>query len=144
MELIPFIPSKAITVNQLAIEVTTLLAASNCLAAIYSSNANGSPNALLVTTTNLDCATTGVKALSITSTALTAGTLYYIAVMFSSTQTLRGIAVAACLPVAQAASGTAVPTVVRATQTYASGMPSTAPAGTSTSTIVPWVRMQLA
>lgn len=142
MEYYPYTPSRTITADQLSIEVTTLLAATNCRVGLYSSNANGTPNALIVGTADLSCAAVGVVSAVIASTVLTAGTLYYIGVLASSTQTLRGIPLASLLALSSPTSGTAVFTTYRATQTYATGLPAVALSVVLTSAIAPWVRMR--
>ncbi len=142
LDFIPFIPSKNLTLNEIAIEVTTLLAASQAHVGIYS-DLNGSPNARLAgTTTPLDCATTGFKTFALSNLTMTAGQTYWLAVLTSSTQTLRAIPVAALLPIAAPASGTAISTVRRATSTFASGLPATAPATTPTSAVAPYARLR--
>lgn len=144
LEMVPFIPSKDVTIDELAFEVTTLLAGSNCKVGLYSSNTTtGLPDTLLEGSGDLSCATTGVKTYAITPRTLTAGTLYWLAVHFSSTQTLRALAVGGCMPIASQAAGTAVPTSIRATATYASGLPATAPSGTNTTVVAVWVRMRI-
>ncbi len=142
LEFIPYIPATNISISALAFEVTTLLAGSNARIGIYSSNANGTPNALIAGSGDLSCAAAGVQSFATTQN-LVAGTLYWLCIHTSGTQTLRAIPVAGALPISSSASGTTVLTVGRATQTYGA-LPSTAPAVTPTSSIVPWVRMTLA
>jgi len=142
IDFIPFIPNVTISISALAIEVTTLLAGSNARIGLYSSNANGTPNALIGGSGDLSCAAIGVQSFA-TSQTLTAGTLYWLAVHTSGTQTLRAVAVGGCQPISFTVSGTAINTVGRATQTYGA-LPATAPAITSTSANAMWVRMTLA
>lgn len=144
LEMVPFIPSKDVVIDELAFEVTTLLAGSNCKVGLYDSNpTTGLPDARLEGSGDLSCATTGVKTNAITPRTLTAGTLYWLAIHFSSTQTVRAVAVGGCMPIASQAAGTAVPTSIRAKATYASGLPATAPAGTNTTVVAVWVRMRI-
>jgi hypothetical protein len=98
----------------------------------------------LVGTGNLDCATTGVKAEGIASFTFKSGITYWIGVLFSSTQTVRGIPLSACLSLGIASTGGSFFTVRRATQTYASGLPASAPVTTLTSTVVPLIRLRVA
>ena len=142
LDFMPFIPASNMTVNELAIEVTTVLAVSQVHVGIYA-DAAGAPAAKLVgTTTPLDSTVLGVKVVAV-SQALVAGTRYWIAVLTSATQTLRAIPVAALIPLSAPASGTAIPNLRRATAVFATGLPATAPATTPTSAIAPWVRMRL-
>lgn len=140
----PYRPSRDIAIDELALEVTTLVAASQARVGIYSSTVAGLPDALLTGQGSLlDCASTGAKASAVGPITLTAGTLYYIAVHSSAAQTYRGLAVAALLPLGHTATGTAVYTLRRGTAWFATGLPAVAPATTLTSAIAPWVRMRI-
>lgn len=143
LEFHPFIPARNMSIDELAIEVTTLIASSLAKVGIYS-DSGGQPNALLRGSADLDCSTIGVKAAAIASLALVAGTTYWLAVHANSTQTIRGIPLSALLPLGMAASGGTYFTTRRATATYASGLPSTAPATTLTNAIAPMVRVKVA
>jgi hypothetical protein len=112
---------------------------------VYASNANGTPAALISASASGDLSGAAVATVTFTFAApitFTAGTLYWIAVHFSSTTVLRAIPVAACMPISFAA-GSAVNTVMRGTQTYGA-LPTTLPTLTPTSSIVPIVRLTLA
>lgn len=143
----PFVPARDIAISELAIEVTTVLAGSTGYAGIYADN-GGKPDggALLAGgVTSLNCATTGVKTQAVSpAVTLTKGTTYWLAVLFSGTQTLRGIALAALMPIDAPASGTAQNTVRRATLGALGALAGTAPATTAASAIAPWVRMKVA
>ena len=140
LNFMPFIPAGGFTCDELAIEVTTLLAASLAHVGIYD-DLNGAPNArLAASATALDCATTGVKTAAI-SQALEAGKVYWLAVLTSSTQTLRGIPLTGLLPLGAPASGTAINVLRRATFTFAA-LPATAPATTLTSAVASWLRLK--
>jgi hypothetical protein len=142
LDFMPFIPALGFTCNELAVEVTTLLAASLAHVGIYD-DLNGVPNnRLAFSASALDCATTGVKTAAI-SQALVAGRIYWLAVLTSSTQTLRAIPLAGLLPLAAPTSGTAISVLRRATFTFAA-LPATAPATVLTSAVAPWVRMKVA
>lgn len=142
LDLMLFVPAQDVTVNGFALEVSTLIAASNARIGVFGSLANGRPGALVDGSGLLDCATTGVKSWTPTAPIkFLKGGVYWIGVLASATQTLRGIAVASLTPLGSAASGTALPTVRRLTQTFASGLPASPGVGTLTSTIAPWVRM---
>jgi len=144
IEFHPFIPARTVTINELAIDVSTNVAATNCKAAIYSDNGSGAPNALLAGTADLSCATTGVKTGAVSSLTLTAGTIYWFAVHSSSTQTLRGIPLSALLPIGVSnAANLAHFTSRRGTSSYAGGLPSVAPTSTPGANIAPMVRARL-
>jgi hypothetical protein len=139
----PFVPAKTFTIDRLALEVTTLIAASQLKIGIYSDLA-GIPDALLLGTGNLDGASTGVK-FEAAAFTFVAGTPYWLAVHFSATTTVRGIAVGGLIQLAYpAAGGTALSTVRRATVTYASGLPNPAPAATLNGATAPNVMLRVA
>jgi hypothetical protein len=146
LDFYPFIPFVTRTVNELSIEVTTLIAASQARVGIYSSNAGGLPNALLTGAgALLDCATIGQKVSPVAPSAtLTAGTVYWLAVHTSATQTLRGIAVASMMALGAPATGTTNFSCRRATVLFTSGLPVAAPATVLTSAIMPVIKLRLA
>lgn len=145
LDFYPFIPSEDITINELALEVTTLIAGSLARIGLYDSLSNSLPGQLLTGQgTELNCATTGVKQNTITPIKLLGGKVYWVAVLTSSTQTVRGIPVAAMVPLGIAPTGGTQYTLRRATNTYASGLPVLAPATALTSAVAPFVRMQVA
>jgi hypothetical protein len=89
---IPFVPMRNYTVTGLAVTVTTALASSLARVGIFASDSDGKPTgSSLLTSSNLDCSSTGKKEDTTVSLSITGGTLYYLAVHGSSTQTLRGI-----------------------------------------------------
>jgi hypothetical protein len=139
----PFVPAKTFTIDRLALEVTTLIAASQLKIGIYSDLA-GIPDALLLGTGNLDGGSNGVK-FEAAAFTFVAGTPYWLAVHYSSTTTVRGIAVGGLIQLAYpAAGGTALSTVRRATVTYASGLPNPAPAATLNGATAPVVMLRVA
>ena len=139
----PFVPSKTFTIDRLALEVTTLIAASQLKIGIYSDLA-GIPDALLLGTGDLDGASTGVKFGAVAFTFV-AGTPYWLAVHFSANTTVRGIAVGGLIQLAYpAAGGTALSTVRRATVTYASGLPNPAPSAVLNGAAAPVVMLRVA
>lgn len=144
IDFIPFIPVKSITVNELALEVTTLLAGSLAKIGIYGSDENGNPGALIVGTGDLNCATTGAKTAVIANTILAANTIYWLAVHSSATQTYRALAVAALLPLGHTATLNATHTLRRAVVAFAGGLPANAPATVLTASVAPWVRLKIA
>lgn len=143
LDLFPFIPSREIVIDELAVEVTTLIAASQAKIGIYASDANGNPAALIAGSGNLDCSTTGAKTAAVGPLTLNAGTIYWLAIHSSSTQTYRGIPVAALQPLGHNATLNTSYTIRRATPAFAGGLPANAPATTLTSAIAPWMRMRI-
>lgn len=146
LEFMPFRPGKTITVDNMVIDVTTAVAASQARIGIYSSLASGLPGALLTGQgTLLDCASTGSKASAIAGgLLLQAGTLYWLAVHGSSTQTFRALPIGALMPLPIAQTSTAHNTQRRATATFANGLPAAAPATTLTSAVCPMVKLRVA
>jgi hypothetical protein len=145
LDLVPFIPADNISIEEFAIEVTTLLAASNARIGVYGADAAGLPGNLVASSGLLSCATAGAKVWAPGMPVyFKKGGIYWIAVLMSGTFTLRGIPLAALLPIGHAATGTAVNVLRRATQTFASGMPALPPGQIATSAIAPWVRMKIA
>lgn len=145
LDFMPFIPADNISVDEFAIEVTTLLAASNARIGVYGAAADGLPGNLVAGSGLLACSTAGAKAWAPgMSIYFKKGGVYWIGVLMSGTFTLRGIPLASLLPIGHAATGTAVNVLRRATQTFASGLPASPPAQTATSAIAPWVRMKIA
>ena len=100
---IPFVPEKTITVNSLAIEVTTASAGTGQVG-IYNSNANYRPNSLLGYI-SIDTGTTGVKSGNV-SISLTAGNLYWLAIINTSAAVIRGVAVGGNKNILGIATGT--------------------------------------
>lgn len=127
LDMVPFVPSRTITIDQLAVEVTTAVAASLAKAAIYSADSAGLPDELLAGSSDLDCASTGLKTFAISPIVLTAGSVYWLAVHTSGSNVLRAIPAAALYPLGLSLPGSSIQTLRRATATYASGLPSTAP-----------------
>ena len=144
LDYIPFIPAQDVTVDRLDVEVSTLIASAQARLAIYADNA-GAPGALLRDGASvLDCSTNGLKSSLITALAMTAGTTYWLAILSNSTQTYRGIAVGALMPMAVTATLNATYVHKRQTQTFASGMPANASGLTDVSGTVPLIKLRVA
>lgn len=97
---IPFFVPRTITLDRIAINVTTLVASGKARVGIYT-DSNGEPGSLVAGTdvAELDTSATGVKA-STVSVTLTAGSLYWLAVLFNNaTNVVRGAAVAGMIDV---------------------------------------------
>jgi hypothetical protein len=134
----PFVPGADMIVSNLSIDCTTLIAGSNTRILVYSNN-NGSPNTKLLESASLSTATTGIKTYTVAYTFL-AGTIYWVGVHTSSTQTLRAIPVVNLINIGTpAAAGTTIYTYYALTATFGSA-PATFTGGTLTSNIGPEVR----
>ena len=144
LDLYPFVPARNLNINEIAIEVTTLLALAAARVGIYASDASGNPAALIVgSSANLDCTTAGVKASTVTTTPLIAGNVYWLAVLSSLAPTFRGVATAALHTLGHDATLNTIYTCRRATATFGA-LPTPAPATTLTSSLAVWVRLKLA
>lgn len=142
--LIPFIPSRSITVDELAIEVTTL-AAGSARIGIYSSTAAGAPDALLTgTAAVLDTGTIGLKNQAVAPVTLAAGTVYFLAVWTSAAPTLRTIAQGGLMILQNGAAANQLYTHFVSTVAFGA-LPAAAPAArTLTLGALPWTRLRLA
>jgi hypothetical protein len=145
IEFTPFIPSRDITIDQLSIEVTTLIAASTARVGIYGSTGAGIPGELLTGQGSLlDCGTAGAKVSNISGgIVLSAGVTYWLALHFSSTQAVRALAVGSLLALSIPQTGTTQNVGRRGTATFASGLPATAPAAPLVSASMPRVALRL-
>jgi hypothetical protein len=98
----PFRVNKTVTVTQLRVEVTTLLAAATFRLGLYSDNGQAYPGALLAgsDTIAFDASAVGVKPVQTFAPPIVLKPgLYWLAVNNSGTPTLRGVAVGAIDPV---------------------------------------------
>jgi hypothetical protein len=97
----PFRLRKTVTLTQVRIEVTTLLAAATFRLGLYSDNGVAYPDALLSGSDAgaFDASTAGVKAQTFASPIALAPGLYWLAVNNSGAPTLRGVASTAIDPV---------------------------------------------
>jgi len=91
----PFIPSSTITISGIRLKVNTLIAGSNARILIFDNLINV-PNNKIYESSNLDCSTTGLKTAT-TSQTFTAGTVYWLAVHYSSNQTIAGFTTTALI-----------------------------------------------
>jgi hypothetical protein len=94
----PFIPATSFTSTGLSINVLVLIAGGLARVSIYD-DLNGAPNALLVTSANLDCSTGGLKTFS-NSFNFVAGTTYWLCTHFNNGCQVSAITTASMLPVA--------------------------------------------
>ena len=126
--LTPVVFSRPFVSDQIAIEVTTLVASSNARVAIYEGNpTTGLPGELFwSSTTNLDCSTAGVKSITLPNLTFVEDRIYWLAVWTSSTQTLRASQKVATRQICgqSTISGTTVLNAIARTVTFGSAWPS--------------------
>lgn len=116
----PFCPAFDLTIDQVAISVSTAVASSLAKVVIYSADADGRPSTILAESADIDCSTTGTKTTAL-SLSFTAGRIYWIGVRSSSTQTLRNLPAAAFPVLSYTSAATpAIQCVLAKTETYAS------------------------
>lgn len=142
----PFVPAYAMTIDQLGVSVSTLLAGANAKAVIFASDSLGRPTTLLRETGNIDAATTGTRFAAITSFSFSAGGTYWIGIRASGTFTLRTLAVGAlpALSYTNAATPVAQQTLIR-TETFADAAGNWAYASSQHSNaLMPLVLMRIA
>jgi hypothetical protein len=92
----PYIPASTTTCSSLYINISSAVAASLAKIVIYSDN-NGVPGTKIYESSSLDCASTGIKT-AITTQTFTAGTIYWIGVHSSSTQTYSAAPLGSLIP----------------------------------------------
>jgi len=91
----PFVPAFDLVIDQLGVSVSTLLAGANCKVVIYAADSNGRPSTVIVESGNISAAAAATVFATISNTTLAAGTMYWIGVRSSGTQTLRTLGVGA-------------------------------------------------
>jgi hypothetical protein len=131
---VPFISPKAITLDRIGINVTTLGSGASARLGIYVDNGNLYPGSLLLDAGTVDMSTTGVKTITI-SQALSANTLYWLVLVCNVAATIRAIAATGMVTVLGVSSGlgTAWNTHLYVSFTYAS-LPSTFPSSPTVAT----------
>lgn len=144
LEFYPYSPTRTISVDELALEVTALAAGAQARLGIYSATASGQPGSLLTGAgTLLDCGSTGIKTSAISPPlTLQAGVQYFLAIHSSGAPTYRAVPLAGLLPL-PTTSGTPN-TNYRATATFGSGLPATAASFALNSAVAPWLRLRTA
>lgn len=125
IEVHPFRPDADITIDLLELSVTTAVAASVFKLAIYASDpaTNLPTGAPLRGTTDMSGAAIANVQQAITPLTLTKGTLYWFGCHFSAATIVRANAQAAMFNLGLFSGSSAPLTVIRGTQTYASGLP---------------------
>jgi len=142
----PFIPSLTVTVDQLGVSISTLIASALFKVVIYAADANGRPSTILRETGTIDAGSTGTKFAGITSLTLSAGTRYWIGIRSSSTSTLRtlGLTSSPLLTYTNAATPVAQGALIK-TETFASAATDWSYAsGQHSNALVPLVLMRVA
>jgi hypothetical protein len=147
MDFYPLIPlADDLTISALAIYVTTGVASTLARVGIYADN-NGKPDggALIGESGALDTATSSTAREGALSVTLSKGTRYWLAVLTNGAPSLRGLNVAAVLPLPAITdlSSTSNRTTRRAAQTYGA-LPSTAPTTSVTATVPVAIGLKIA
>ena len=125
MYLMPFIPAFDFSCSALGVSVTTAVSSSLARVCVYASGANGRPTgSALVSTIDLNCASTGTKEDATNPYSFTAGTQYWLGVHSSSTQTLRAYTAATAWSLLVVPTTTAPVVGFYQSSTFSSGAPS--------------------
>lgn len=132
----PFVVPKGITIDQIAVYVSTLSTTTARLG-IYNDNGNCYPGTLLLDAGTIDVTSTGAKKVAI-SQALSANTLYWLVIVCAATPAIYCIPVAAVINVlgTSNALGTAQNAGLYAAQAYGV-LPGTFPASPTMITAAP-------
>ncbi len=86
----PFVSAHDLTIDLVAISVSTVIAGSLSKVVIYGSNANGGPDTALAESADIPCSNLGHQTAALSFT-FEAGRVYWIGVRSSATQTLRSL-----------------------------------------------------
>ena len=115
---IPYIPNISFTSSDLFTNITIGVASSNARILIYS-DLNFAPDQKLYESANLDCSTTGIKTAT-TSFSFMAGTIYWLCVHSSSTQTFSSPSLSSLMPIGVGAAATTIYNSVTVSFTFGS------------------------
>ncbi len=116
----PFVPAYGVTIDQMGVSVSTLLASNNAKCVIYDTDSNGRPTTILRESGLISTGATGTPFASITPITFTAGKTYWIGVRMSGTFTLRTLSVSACSVLSYTNAATPVANITLiATETFA-------------------------
>jgi hypothetical protein len=142
----PFSPCYDVTIDQLGCSISTGVASSNVKCIIYASDANGRPSTVLVETANIDAGSNATRFANISSTTLTAGTLYWVGLRSSSTATVRTLGVGSTYAVTYTSAATpAIESALILTETFANAAATwTYAASQHSNALVPLVLMRVA
>ncbi len=122
IDLFSFIPRDDLTLDRLAVNVTTLIAGALGKIVVYSADATGRPASLLLETADLDFSTAGVKPATVALT-LRRGVTYWLGIRHSSTATLSVWAATATPDLNGGSPVTTARKVLRRTMAYATAAP---------------------
>lgn len=115
----PFSPAFDMTIDQVAISVSTASAGTTAKVVIYASDANNRPTTVIAESADISCASTGTVTATL-SASFEAGTLYWIGVRSSGAQTLRSLTAVALPVLSYTSAATPVAQgVLTKTETYA-------------------------
>lgn len=123
MDIYPFIPRSDLVIDQAAVNVTTGVASAQGKVVIYSADANGRPDALLLETGNLDLSAAAVASVA-ASITLREGITYWIGLRHSSTATLSTWALGGTPDINGGAPATTTRKLLRRSLAYATAAPS--------------------
>jgi hypothetical protein len=122
MDIYPFTPRADISVDRLAVNVTTAVASALGKIVVFGSDAKGRPDAKLAETADLDFSTTGVKDGTVALT-LRKGRTYWLGIRHSSTATLSAWDTRASADINGGSPVTTARKTLRRTLTYATAAP---------------------
>ena len=122
IDMFPFIPKADVTVDQIAVSVTTAVAAAQGKTVVYASNGSGQPTARLFESAALDFSTVGFKTAAL-SLVLRKGLVYWIGIRHSSTATLSAHAATSTPDLTTSDLSTQFRKVLRRTVTFATAAP---------------------
>lgn len=123
IDLAPYYTSVPLSIDLIGVAVSTAVAAALGKVVIYSSDANGWPDALLFESGNLDFSTTGYKSEALTFT-FSSGVQYWVGVRHSANATLRSINVSSAVNLGLTSSTASnYATILRRTVTFANAAP---------------------
>lgn len=119
IDLAPYYTSVDLTIDQIGVAVSTAVASAQGKVVVYSADANGWADELLLETGVLDFGTTGYKSENVNLT-FNRGTIYWLGVRHSSTATLRSINVSSAVNLGlTSAIASNYATILRRTLTFA-------------------------
>lgn len=122
MEIFPFLPRADLTVDQVAVNVTTAVAGALGKVVIFAADSLGRPDARLFETADLDFGTTGVKSVAL-SAALLAGVTYWLGLRHSATATVSAWSTSTSPDINGGAPATAARKTLRRTLAYGTAAP---------------------
>lgn len=142
-DIAPFLASRAFSINQVAISVSTGVAG-NAAVLIFESDANGRPTNIVLQSPNMSTAAAATVTAAV-SFSFVAGRLYWIGSWTSSTATLRVFANTSAFTQTWTTAATPVQqAILRRVETYGTATNWTYATGQHTSAVAPLVLMRIA